>query len=197
MFDVKCQNLMISQVRKMKNITAHNWLEQMTKSADKERYERCGSPHTVGEHLKPYSENHFRKHTSRQSRDIQEQEFNRISSRGPSLSQILAKELFHSGYARYEKAIEERRLVPGGFDQNKGPQAVHVTLVSPLDKKTNKQYKAPKHFYVSPRRDLRCGHGRRAEERQLEVRPHAQWQRYLFRHDLPRSTSRKSSNKIR
>ena len=168
MFVVKYQNLMISQVPKMKNITAHNWLEQVTKSADKERYEGCWSPHTVGEHLKLYSENHFRKQNVNllYIKTIQGHSGARMQPHFFS-RQILelgrAEELHHSGYAKFENNIEERGLVPGGFDQNEGPQAVHFTLVSPLDKKRTNSTGIT-NTYVSPRHDLRCGHGRRAEK---------------------------------
>ena len=45
-----------------------------------------------------------------------------------------------------EKAIKEKGLISGGFDQNKGQQAVQFALVDVLDKKPNKKYKACKHL---------------------------------------------------
>ena len=55
------------------------------------------------------------------------------------------------------------------------------TLVSAMDKQNpTKKYKA-----CSKRRDVRCGHGRRAEKGP-QVRPNARWLRYLYRHDPPR-----------
>ena len=48
--------------------------------------------------------------------------------------------------AAYPRVRLCERTLPGGLHQNKGRQAVHFTVE------------------VSPRRDRRCGHGRRAEE---------------------------------
>ena len=144
-----------------------------------------------------YSENQFRK------QNVDPLYINAIQGHSGEiiqhnfLSQLIlelgrAKELHHIVYAKYEKAIKERGLVPG-FGQNKGPQAAHFTLVSPLDKNLNKQYKAHKHFYVSPRRDLRCGRGRRAEE-ESQVRPNAHSMAALsVSTRSPWSTSRKPS----
>ena len=83
---------------------------------------------------------------------------------------------YHIGNTEYEKHIIERG---GSFDQNKDR---HFTLVSPSDRNPNKKRHAYNHFQDSPRRDLRCGHGRRAEE-ERQVLPHAQWLSCLCRHD--------------
>ena len=41
--------------------------------------------------------------------------------------------------SEYEKNIKEKGLVPGGFDQNKGRQTVHFSLVNPLEENPNKK----------------------------------------------------------
>ena len=53
-----------------------------------------------------------------------------------------AKELHHVGHAKYEHAINSKAFVPGGFDQIKGRQSVHVTLVNPWYKIPEKKHKA-------------------------------------------------------
>ena len=58
-----------------------------------------------------------------------------------------ANELYHVGYAKYEKAIKQKDIVPGGFDQDKGRQPVHFTLVKHVGSKNpNKKYEAYTHF---------------------------------------------------
>ena len=54
-----------------------------------------------------------------------------------------SKELHHIGYTTYEKSIREKGLVPGGFDQNRGGQAVHFTLATRI---RNQKLKAYKHL---------------------------------------------------
>ena len=49
-------------------------------------------------------------------------------------------------HAKYEKKHERKDSYEAGFDQNKGRQAVHFTLVNPLDRHANKKYEACAHF---------------------------------------------------
>ena len=123
------------------------------------------------------------------SRDIQRQEFNRFFS-----EQILelgfAEELNHISDAKYEN--HKKKLRPGDFDQNKGRQAAHVTLVNPLDKNPDPEVQASQTLQVSPRRDLRCGRGRRAQE-EPQVLPNAPDCVISFDTITKRITSRRSS----
>ena len=83
---------------------------------------------------------------------------------------------YHIGNAEYEKHIIERG---GSFDQNKDR---HFTLVSPSDRNPNKKHNGLQPLQDSPRRDLRCAYGRRAEE-EPQVLPNAQWLSCLCRHE--------------
>ena len=97
------------------------------------------------------------------------------------INRAFVKELYHNGYAKCEKAIEGTCVVPGGYDQNKGRQAVHVTLVNLLDKNPNTKYKADKHFESHHDAIYVVNTEGAAEE--LQVPPNARWLRFLFRRD--------------
>ena len=56
--------------------------------------------------------------TSGQSRDIQDQEFNRFSSRSSSSSKAVRNSFTITVTQKNEKAIKEKRLLPSGFDGN-------------------------------------------------------------------------------
>ena len=75
--------------------------------------------------------------------DIQEQEFNRISSRSRSSRWATRRSSTISVFAKYEK----------GLDQNRGRQAVHFTLANPRDKKPLKNYKECTHTHFTSHHD--------------------------------------------
>ena len=72
------------------------------------------------------------------------------------LEKKFAKELHHFGLPKYEAAIKQGGLAPGGFQGNKGGQAAYLKLVN-----SNPDTKHKVHnLEASPRRDPGCGHGR-------------------------------------
>ena len=67
-------------------------------------------------------------------------------------------------HQKHETAIQEKGLALVGLDQNKGQQAVHLTLVNPMNTDPDKKFMAHKpcesHHYAT----MRCGRGRRAQD---------------------------------
>ena len=121
-----------------------NWLEQLTNSTDKETYELCWDPHPAGGALTLHSEKHFRKQTMGPS----VHEVTPSTSRGTRPTEFLIavnpRVRTCEGAPPYRlrqvrKTIKEKRLVPGGFDQNKGRQTVQFSLVNRLDENPNKK----------------------------------------------------------
>ena len=56
-----------------------------------------------------------------------------------------ATELYRIGFAKYEAAIEGKRLAPGGCDQKRKSTSSSLHAVNPLDNNPNKKHKAHDH----------------------------------------------------
>ena len=78
-------------------------------------------------------EEHFKKYDKRNLciSDLLYQDIRRRSSNN---EQCDSKKLYHTGYTNFEDSIQEGGRVLRGFEQNRGRQAVHFTLVSPVGK---------------------------------------------------------------
>ena len=67
-------------------------------------------------------------------------------------------------HQKHETAIQEKGLALVGLDQNKGQQAVHLTLVNTMDTDPDKKFMAHKPCESHHDATTRCGRGRRAED---------------------------------
>ena len=124
----------------------------------------------------PYLENHFRKQNADRSKKSTEFLF----AADPQVRPCERAPPYRLREVR--KHIEERGLVPGGFDQNKGRQPVYFTLVNALGSNPNKKYKAHKHF-KSLYGAINVVDMDGAQKKILKFHQNAQWLHCLFRHD--------------
>ena len=106
------------------------------------------------------------RHNTGRNPMLPSEDHTRISSRRRRKSH--AKELYQNGLAKY--GTVKQRWVPGGFEGNEGRQEPW------------QEVQVSHAFQASQRRNLRCGHGGRAEG-ELEVLPNPQRLRHLLQRD--------------